>query len=66
MISKQRLAKELRSIEEEINRLRAEIEKSDGASDPGVSLRGKYSHLNGISYKDILDAKRVWSPANPK
>jgi hypothetical protein len=65
MISKQKLTNKLRRLEEEINRLRVEIEKSTDET-PGVTLRGKYSHLEGFSYKDILEAKKIWPSARAK
>ena len=65
MITKQRLARKLRHLEIEIGRLREEIEGNE-SNKPGITLRGKYPCLKGITYKDIIEAKGIWRPAVPK
>lgn len=63
MISKQKLTSRLLRLEDEIAKLRTEIEKSEESSQ-GITLRGKYAHLKGISFKDILEAKKMWRPSD--
>jgi hypothetical protein len=65
MISKQQLTRKLRQLELEIVKLREEIETVEN-NNAGVSLRGKYPGLKGITYKDIVVAKGIWKPAAQK
>jgi len=61
MIVKQRIARKLKRLEEELSKLRKEIEESKVPGN-NVSLRGKYSHLGGLNLRDIQGAKEIWKP----